>query len=65
MQTVYSRPKSLKKAPFHYCPGCGHSVIHRLICEVIDEMNLQDRTIGVPPPEQVSSSMPALNAAFE
>ncbi len=50
MKKIYSRPKSLKKAHFHYCPGCGHSVAHRLICEVIDEMDLQDKTIGVPPP---------------
>lgn len=50
MKKVYSRPNSLKRTPFHYCPGCGHSVAHRLICEVIDEMNLQDKTIGVPPP---------------
>jgi 2-oxoglutarate ferredoxin oxidoreductase subunit beta len=50
MEKVYTRPKSLKQTPFHYCPGCGHSVIHRLMAEVIDEMKLQDRTIGVPPP---------------
>ena len=50
MKSVYTRPKSLKKAPFHYCPGCGHSVAHRLICEVIDEMGLQDKTLGIPPP---------------
>lgn len=50
MKTVYSRPKSLKMAHFHYCPGCGHSIVHRLICEVIDEMNLQDKAIGIPPP---------------
>jgi len=50
MKKVYSRPKSLKKRAFHYCPGCGHSVIHRLICEVIDELNIQDRVIGIPPP---------------
>lgn len=49
MKKVFSRPKSLKRAIFHYCPGCGHSLIHRLIAEVIDEMNLQERTIGVPP----------------
>jgi 2-oxoglutarate ferredoxin oxidoreductase subunit beta len=40
----------LKRVPFHYCPGCGHSVAHRLICEVIDEMGLQNKTIGIPPP---------------
>ena len=50
MKKVYTRPRSLKRNPFHYCPGCGHSVIHRLICEVIDEMNLQDKAIGIPPP---------------
>ena len=50
MKKVYSRPKLLKEAVFHYCPGCGHSVIHRLIMEVIDEMNLQERVIGIPPP---------------
>lgn len=50
MKKVYTRPKSLKKAPFHYCPGCGHSVAHRLICEVIDEMELQDKVLGIPPP---------------
>jgi 2-oxoglutarate/2-oxoacid ferredoxin oxidoreductase subunit beta len=49
MKKVFSRPKSLKKAPFHYCPGCGHSILHRLIGEIIDEMGLQDRIIGVPP----------------
>jgi 2-oxoglutarate ferredoxin oxidoreductase subunit beta len=50
VRNVYTRPKSLKKAPFHYCPGCGHSVAHRLICEVIDEMGLRDNTLGIPPP---------------
>lgn len=50
MEKIFTRPKSLKKAVFHYCPGCGHSIIHRLICEVIDELNIQDKTIGVPPP---------------
>jgi len=49
MKKVFGRPKSLKTAPFHYCPGCGHSIIHRLIGEVIDEMNLQEKIIGVPP----------------
>ena len=49
MKKVFSRPKSLKKVPFHYCPGCGHSILHRLIGEVIDEMDLQEKIIGVPP----------------
>ena len=49
MKKVFSRPKSLKQAAFHYCPGCGHSILHRLIGEVIDELDLQERIIGVPP----------------
>jgi 2-oxoglutarate ferredoxin oxidoreductase subunit beta len=49
MKTIYTRPKCLKPAPFHYCPGCGHSIIHRLLCELIDEMDLRGRIIGVPP----------------
>jgi len=50
VKKVFTRPKSLKRNIFHYCPGCGHSIAHRLICEVIDEMDLQDKAIGVPPP---------------
>lgn len=49
MKKVFSRPTCLKRVPFHYCPGCGHSTLHRLIAEVIDEMNLQERMVGVPP----------------
>ncbi len=50
MKKIYSRPRSLKRAAFHYCPGCGHSIIHRIMTEIIDEMNLQDKVIGIPPP---------------
>ena len=50
MKKVYTRPRSLKRVPFHYCPGCGHSVIHKVMTEVIDEMGLQDKVIGIPPP---------------
>jgi 2-oxoglutarate ferredoxin oxidoreductase subunit beta len=46
-QIVYSRPQSLSSTPTHYCPGCTHGVAHRLIAEVLDEMNLRERTIGV------------------
>jgi len=49
MKKVFSRPRSLKDAVFHYCPGCGHSIVHRLIAEIIDELNIQDKVIGVPP----------------
>ncbi len=49
MKKVFSRPRSLKNAAFHYCAGCGHSIIHRVLCEVIDEMDIRGKTIGVPP----------------
>jgi 2-oxoglutarate ferredoxin oxidoreductase subunit beta len=49
MKKVFSRPQSMKETVFHYCPGCGHSIIHRLIAEVIDELHISERVIGVPP----------------
>ena len=49
MRKVFGRPESLKDAPFHYCPGCGHSIIHRLVAECIDELQIRERTIGIPP----------------
>jgi 2-oxoglutarate/2-oxoacid ferredoxin oxidoreductase subunit beta len=49
VKKIFSRPESLKETPFHYCPGCGHSIIHRLVAEIIDELGLRERTIGVPP----------------
>jgi 2-oxoglutarate ferredoxin oxidoreductase subunit beta len=48
-QVVYSRPKSLTNTPMHFCPGCTHGVAHRLIAEVLDEMDLREITIGVAP----------------
>jgi len=49
MKTVFERPKSLKPAPFRYCPGCGHSLIHRLIAESIDTLGIRERVIGIAP----------------
>jgi len=46
---VYSRPKAFTDTPTHYCPGCTHGTAHRLIAEVLDEMNIADKTIGVAP----------------
>lgn len=48
-QILFKRPKALQDVPFHYCPGCHHGLIHRLIAEVIDEMNLNDQTIAIAP----------------
>ena len=49
IKVVYARPKSLANVPTHYCPGCTHGVAHRLIAEVLDEMDLREQTIGVAP----------------
>jgi len=46
---VYSRPEGFTETPTHYCPGCTHGVAHRLIAEVLEEMDLIDKTIGVAP----------------
>jgi 2-oxoglutarate ferredoxin oxidoreductase subunit beta len=46
---VYSRPSGLTDFPTHYCPGCTHGVAHRLIAEVLDEMGVTEKTIGVAP----------------
>jgi 2-oxoglutarate ferredoxin oxidoreductase subunit beta len=48
-QLVYTRPQSLAQLPTSYCPGCTHGVAHRLIAEVLDEMNLREKSIGVAP----------------
>lgn len=49
MKQIFQRPKYLKDAVFHYCPGCGHSILHRLVAEIIDELDIAEKTIGVPP----------------
>lgn len=48
-EVLFSRPKALHDMPTHYCPGCHHGIIHRLVAEVIDELGIQDKTIGVAP----------------
>ena len=48
-EKIFGWPESLQENPTHYCPGCGHSVAHRLVAECIDEMGLRGKTIGVPP----------------
>ncbi len=49
MKTVFKRTRVLKDCPTHYCPGCGHGIAHRLLAEVIEELDLQGRTIGIAP----------------
>ena len=48
-ELVYRKPQTLTDTPMHYCPGCGHGVVHRVLMEVIEEMGIQDNTIGVVP----------------
>lgn len=47
--TVFDKPRSLTDAPLHYCPGCTHGIVHRLVAEVIDELGIEGKTIGIAP----------------
>jgi len=49
MAVVFDKPHALCDVPLHYCPGCTHGIIHRLVAEVIDELGIEGRTIGVAP----------------
>ena len=49
MAMVFERPKMLVDVPMHYCPGCTHGILHRLVAETIDELGVADKTIGVAP----------------
>ena len=46
---VYGKSPVLKDAVMHYCPGCSHGTVHKIIAEVIEEMGIQDKTIGISP----------------
>ncbi len=46
---VYEKPSTLTDNPMHYCPGCGHGVAHRILAEVIEELGIQEETVGVAP----------------
>ncbi|MBQ3901103.1 MAG: 2-oxoglutarate oxidoreductase [Clostridia bacterium] len=49
MKTVYDRPHALSDVPLHYCPGCTHGIIHKVVAQVIDELGIEDRTVGIAP----------------
>ena len=49
MNKVFSYADALIRKPFHYCPGCTHGTIHRLIAEVIDELGIRERVVGISP----------------
>jgi len=48
-KVVYARPQALKPRLTHYCPGCGHGIVHRLVAELIDEFGIREKTIAVAP----------------
>ncbi len=47
MEVKFRRPQSMKNRPTHYCPGCGHGLVHRLICEIVDELGIRQKLIGI------------------
>jgi len=49
MQSKFSKTASLRSISTHYCSGCGHGILHRLVAEVIDELNIKEKVIGVAP----------------
>jgi 2-oxoglutarate ferredoxin oxidoreductase subunit beta len=49
MEKIFSHPKSLRKTSTHYCAGCGHGIAHRLIAEVVDELGIREKVIGIAP----------------
>ncbi|MGR3319738.1 MAG: thiamine pyrophosphate-dependent enzyme [Candidatus Anammoxibacter sp.] len=49
MKKIFTRPKSLLDVPTHYCAGCGHGIVHRLIAEIIDLLDVREKTIGIAP----------------
>ncbi|MBU1894843.1 MAG: hypothetical protein KJ983_03405 [Candidatus Omnitrophica bacterium] len=49
MNKKFTKPKSMKDVTTHYCSGCGHGIIHRLICEVIDELDVRENTVAIAP----------------
>lgn len=46
---VYGKPTLMNDTPMHYCPGCSHGVVHKLVAEVIEEMGVEEKTIGICP----------------
>ncbi len=49
MAIVFEKPKSLTDVPYHYCPGCTHGIVHRLVAEAIDALGIEGRTVGIAP----------------
>ncbi len=46
---VYGKPRLMNDNSMHYCPGCSHGVVHKLVAEIVEEMGMEDKTIGISP----------------
>ena len=49
LECVWAKPATLTETPMHYCPGCGHGVVHKVLMEVVEEMGIQGEIVGVAP----------------
>ena len=49
MEKIFTRPHALLDVPTHYCPGCPHGIVHRLVAETLDELGIEGKTVGVAP----------------
>ena len=49
MSVVFKKPNAMSDVPMHYCPGCTHGIVHRLVAEVLDELGIEGQTVGVAP----------------
>ncbi|MDD3297052.1 MAG: thiamine pyrophosphate-dependent enzyme [Candidatus Omnitrophica bacterium] len=49
MNKKYNRPESLRDSDTHYCPGCGHGIIHHLVAKAVDELKIRQKVIGIAP----------------
>ena len=48
-KVVFDRPHALSDVPLHYCPGCTHGIVHRLVAQAIDDLGIEDKTVGIAP----------------
>ena len=63
--TIFNKPESLTDRITHYCPGCTHGIIHRLVAESLDELGLRERTVGIAPVGCAVLAYPYFNCDFQ
>ncbi len=49
MSKIFDKPESMKDNITHYCAGCGHGIVHRILCEIIDDLEIREKTVGIAP----------------